>query len=520
MISRGEKTNRFPIFDRAGGILLHPTSLPGISGIGDVGKPAIKFIDLLKKYNQRLWQILPLGPTGYGESPYSCLSAFAGNPLLISFDHLQKLGLLNKSDYIPDAPFNEHRVEYEKVIPYKWSVLRKSYNRYKTNPNEDLESEFQIFKKDNKQWLDDFTLYFSIKIAHKEVNWIDWPEAYRTRDPSALNEWKEKNSDQINFYCFIQYLFFIQWMEIKQYAHKCNILIIGDVPIYVALDSADVWANQDLFYLDDTGNPIYVAGVPPDHFSKTGQRWGNPIYRWDVLKKANYHWWVQRINHAFRWMDIIRIDHFRGFLKYWEIPAKNPTAEYGKWIKGPGKDLFEVLKEQIASLPIIAEDLSYYLTSDVHKLRETFGFPGMRILQYAFSQRWGARNRYFPHNYEPNTVAYTGSHDNDTIIAWFKSLDPKTKKNVLQYLDSTEEEVVSKLIRSVWQSVANLAIVPLQDVLRLDNKARMNYPGHFEFPNWRWRFTWQELEDKSRYCEELADFSEIYERKTPFRVKY
>ncbi|UCE14675.1 MAG: 4-alpha-glucanotransferase, partial [Candidatus Heimdallarchaeota archaeon] len=237
-----------------------------------------------------------------------------------------------------------------------------------------------------------------------------------------------------------------------------------------------------------------------------------PIYQWDVLKETNYHWWVQRIKHAFRQMDIIRIDHFRGFVEYWEIPAKNPTAEIGEWVRGPGKDLFKVLKEKIDPLPIIAEDLSYYLTSEVHELREEFGFPGMRILQYAFSERWGGGNRYFPHNYEPNTVVYTGSHDNDTSPAWFKSLEQNTKNNVLEYLDSNEKEVVSKLIRSVWQSVANLAIVPLQDILRLDNNARMNYPGHLEFPNWQWRFTWQELEEKSRYFEELANFSEIYER--------
>ncbi|MHA2363027.1 MAG: 4-alpha-glucanotransferase [Candidatus Hodarchaeales archaeon] len=502
----------FP-FHRAGGILLHPTSLPGSGGIGDLGNSAFKFIDFLHSKNQRLWQVLPLGPTGYGESPYSCLSAFAGNPYIISFERLEELNLLDKSSYIPDQPFNKQRVEYGKVIPYKWDILKKSYSNYFKNPNKELETEFQKFIDIHAKWLDDFALFMALKMDNDQKSWITWPEPYRKREPDALKEWSEKYEREINFYKFIQYLFFKQWDEVKEYANKKKILIIGDVPIYVALDSSDVWANQNLFYLDnETGNPIYIAGVPPDHFSKTGQRWGNPIYRWEIVKQTNYQWWVERIKHALTKMDIIRIDHFRGFVEYWEIPGENPTAETGRWVPGPGKELFSELKKQLKVLPIIAEDLSYYLTPDVHDLRKLFNFPGMRILQYAFAERWGTGNRYFPHNYESNTVAYTGSHDNNTSVGWFDSLKPAIKQNVLEYLGCSDDEIISNLIQYVWASVAKIALVPLQDILRLDNSARMNFPGHPEASNWEWRFTWEELKEKSDYCNELAILSQIYER--------
>ena len=497
-------------FNRAGGILLHPTSLPGEYGIGELGPNLFKFLDFLHDSGIKLWQILPLGPTGYGDSPYLCFSAFAGNPYLISIDKLKESGFLTSNDINISEPFPSKYIDFGHVINWKWQLLHKAYTVFSNTSTSSLVEDFTKFKAFHNYWLEDYATFMAIKESQEGKLWTEWPIELRIHEPKTLKEWKKKHKSEIEFQMFVQLLFDKQWSEIKNYAHKRGIRIIGDVPIFVALDSADVWAHSDIFYLDEKRQPIYVAGVPPDFFSETGQRWGSPLYRWDKLKENSYDWWVKRIQFTLNTIDIIRIDHFRGFEAYWEIQASEPTAIKGRWVKGPDKEIFEVILTKLGILPIIAEDLGI-ITPPVHALREAFNFPGMRILQFAFGDEGSAftENRFLPHNFDYNTVVYTGTHDNATSSQWFENLDTKIKQRVLEYMNSNGTDAVGDFIRLAWSSVAKIAVIPLQDLLRLGKEARMNFPGKSS-GNWVWRFTWDQI--KPEHIQELLKLNRLYNR--------
>lgn len=484
-------------FKRSSGILLHPTSLPGPYGIGDLGPQAFRFIDWLASTGCKLWQILPLGPTGYGDSPYQCFSAFAGNPYLISPDALFEDGLLtqNELDSIKNLPAS--RVDFGLVIPIKLNLLLTAYQRFQTN-TETLRNEFTYFCAENAFWLDDFALFMSLKEANGGGAWNGWDSNPRSRKKSALDKAKKDLAESIERYSFYQFLFFRQWGKLRKYANERGIQIMGDIPIFVAYDSADVWANPELFFLDENGNPTVVAGVPPDLFSATGQLWGNPLYNWDVHQKEGYQWWLSRVRFALGAVDILRFDHFRGFAGYYEIPASHKTAEHGRWVPGPGKDLFRAIDEDLGNgiivpgtgLPMVAEDLGL-ITPDVIELLEAFQLPGMKVLQFAFS---GPENPFLPHNYVPNCVAYTGTHDNDTAMGWFASAPEKEKDFALRYLGVDGHDFAWDLIRGVWKSVAVFAVAPMQDVLSCDGSARMNFPSRLG-GNWEWRMHEEDLRD-------------------------
>ena len=495
---------------RYGGILLHPTSLPGEYGIGDLGPEAYKFIDFLEKCEQNLWQVLSIGPTGYGNSPYQCFSAFAGNHLIISPEKLIEIRLLTKKDCKPQELFSDSNVDFSKVIPYKEEVLKIAFEKFLQNRPLKLEKEFNEFKYKHSFWLKDYSLFMSIKHAHDFKPWNKWGEELRYRNISTLNRWQKEYEKEIEFHSFIQYLFFKQWNEIKKYGNLKNIKIIGDIPIFVAYDSVDVWVNPENYILDEKRVLKFVSGVPPDYFSATGQRWGNPLYNWSLMKNQGYHWWIQRIKHNLELVDILRIDHFRGFESYWQIPAYENTAINGEWIKGPGLDFFISLKDALGNLPIIAEDLGL-ITPDVENLLYQTGFPGMRVLQFAFeeSDSSSANNKYLPHNFHSNTIVYTGTHDNQTTRAWFENLSEKFKKKVLDYTNSNGSDIVGDLIRLAWSSVANMAIIPLQDLLRLGDEARMNLPGSMR-NNWEWRFSWNQV--TSYHVKEMRSLSRLYDR--------
>lgn len=494
---------------RLGGILLHPTSLPGRYGIGDLGSDFYQFIDFLHSSRLHLLQILPLGPTGYGNSPYQSFSAFAGNPLLISPEKLVDDGILTFDEFTTPK-FLETKVEFSKVIKFKWDLLLQAFANFTKKSSTSLRTQYKLFSQKHNYWLDDYTLFMSIKEANDLQAWNTWDNSLKIRETSAISSWKRNYKERIEFHKFVQFLFFHQWCETKKYAHEKNVKIIGDIPIFVAFDSADVWANPHLFHLDKNKELEYVAGVPPDYFSETGQRWGNPIYRWDRMQANGYKWWIKRINHSFTQVDILRIDHFRGFEAYWRIPADEATAVNGKWVPGPGIDLFITLKKACGILPIIAENLGI-ITPAVDELLQQTGFPGMRVLQFAFGfeEEMGIENNYLPHNYIPNTVVYTGTHDNDTSLGWFKKAPTEVQREVLEYLDSDGEDIVGDLIRLAWSSVAKMSIIPLQDLLRLGTEGRMNYPGT-ESGNWEWRFVWDQLEEGEN--EEITKLSKIYQR--------
>ena len=497
--------------ERASGILLHPTSLPGKFGIGEFNDQAYRFIELLAETGQKLWQVLPLGPTGYGDSPYQCFSAFAGNPLLISLEHLVHAKALEAKD-LEDAPeFDDSQVAYGDVIDYKYDILHKSYVYFMQYAPPAEHEAFELFVEQNKRWLDDFALFMAIKAAHGGEAWNTWADDIARRTPRALANWRSRLSTQIQEQQYYQYQFFKQWNSVKAYANSKGIQVIGDIPIFVAFDSADAWANKDLFYFDDRGNPTVIAGVPPDYFSPTGQRWGNPLYRWDVMAKRGYAWWIERVRASRQLFDYIRIDHFRGFESYWEVPASEQTAEKGQWVKGPGKALFDALKAALGDLPIIAEDLGV-ITPEVEALRDSLGFPGMRILQFAFVA--DTASNFLPHNYIHNTVAYIGSHDNDTTVGWYTKLDAKTRQEVLDYIGVDEDFVTRAgvhwvMIRLLLSSVANTAIVTLQDLLGLGDAARMNYPGRPD-GNWSWRFKFEDLTPAMK--QKLSNLTQTYGR--------
>ncbi len=483
-------------FPRSSGILLHPTCLPGRWGIGDLGQPACQFIDVLVEAGQHLWQILPLNPTGYGDSPYQSFSAFAGNPLLISLDRLVENGLLDKDELTeqPASGLAEDEVNYGPVIDFKRPLLQRSFERLRRGqaPAEQAEA-FDRFRAENAAWLNDYALFMALKEYHAGVSWDAWESGIAQRQPRALERWSRRLSEQTMLHQYQQYLFFTQWREIKEYANEHDILIIGDAPIFVAYDSADVWANPDLFYLDEEGHPTVVAGVPPDYFSATGQLWGNPLYRWDHMAQNGYAWWTRRLRMALSTVDILRLDHFRGFEAYWQVPAGEKTAVRGDWIRGPGAAFFQALQDSFGELCIIAEDLGL-ITPEVEALRDEFHLPGMKILQFAFDGK--AINPYLPHNYERNCVVYTGTHDNDTTIGWWKTLGDEERGNVIRYLGKDEPEdsqtIGWDLMRLALMSVADMAVFPLQDILRLGSAARQNTPGRAG-GNWCWRFREKDL---------------------------
>lgn len=492
-------------FPRSSGILLHPTSLPSRYGIGDLGDEAFKWVDFLASANQKLWQILPLGPTGFGDSPYQCFSAFAGNPYLISPDKLLADGLLSRSDLESVPNFPNDNVDYGPVIEYKLSLLDTVYVNYKRTKI--LRDEFESFKQKNSAWLDDFALFMALKESHGGAVWSTWEDELVSRQPQALQAAREKYADAVESQELRQFLFFRQWESIKSHAHRHGIKIIGDIPIFVAYDSADVWAHPELFFLDEHGKPTVVAGVPPDYFSATGQLWGNPLYRWDVLKKNNYAWWIERFRATLAVVDIVRLDHFRGFEAYWEIPFGMPTAEVGKWVKGPGADFFNGLKSSLGDLPIIAEDLGV-VTKEMTALRDQFNLPGMKVLQFAFSS--DGSDLFLPHNFTHNCVVYSGTHDNDTTRGWYESSSTERERDFARrYLGRDGADIAWDLIRLAFSSVADMAVAPLQDILNLGTQARMNLPGRAS-GNWGWRFAWNQINDGMR--ERLKEMAMLYGR--------
>ncbi|HEV7520355.1 MAG TPA: 4-alpha-glucanotransferase [Candidatus Angelobacter sp.] len=508
-------------FPRSAGILLHPTSLPGDYGIGELGTEALRFASYLHQSGIKIWQVLPLNPTGYGDSPYQSLSAFAGNPLLISLETLAARGLLDSQDLSPLPDFPEGHVDFSMVIPWKFKLLRQAASRFFASATGEQKTDFESFTQQNREWLDDYALFMAAKDAHQGRIWTEWDTDLASRQESAITKWSEKLCAEIAAYKFWQYEFFRQWNAIRSDCAQRGIRIMGDIPIYAAHDSADVWAHPEMFWLDEKANPLKVSGVPPDYFSATGQLWGNPLYRWDKLKASGYRWWIERLRASLNMFDMVRLDHFRGFEAYWEIPAGDPTAMHGKWVKGPGAELFKILTDALGPLPIVAENLGV-ITPEVEAIRTQFDYPGMAILQFAFSTDPQAPT-FRPHNYEQQLVAYTGGHDNDTMFGWWRSGVAKSTRSQAdvkkEYADAQnyfgasadafDREVNWLFIRQVMKSVANTVLFPMQDVLGLGSEARMNTPGTLG-GNWRWRLSPDSLRiaDQSR----LKLMAEMYER--------
>lgn len=474
------------------GILLHPTSFPGPYGIGELGKEAFEFIDFLEQSGLNTWQVLPLGHTGFGDSPYQPFSAFAGQPLIISTDHLKELNLVYYDDFNDMPGWNAEQVNYGELIEFKTKLLKKAYARFiddsiadNLSHNPDNLKEYETFCKNNAFWLDDYSLFMAGKDYHNGMPWYMWEDNLKKPTKKQKEDWKNKLAKEIGYYKFLQFLFYTEWTRLKKYANDKGISIIGDIPIFMAWDSVDVWANQKLFLLDSDGYPTVVAGVPPDYFSATGQLWGNPLYNWKKHTETGYEWWLNRIKYQLTLADFIRIDHFRGFDQFWAIPYGEETAMNGKWIKAPGVNFFTQLEATLGyHLPIIAEDLGE-IDESVADLRDKFGLPGMKILQFAFENP--EENDFLPHNYVRNCVCYTGTHDNDTTLGWYKHAYESSKDKLRRYFSTDGNDICWILIRACFGSVANMAIVPLQDVLCLDSWARFNTPGVGE-GNWAWRY--------------------------------
>lgn len=470
---------------RYAGLILHPSSLPGPYGIGDFGPAADTWIDWLARTHQTLWQVLPLGPTGYGDSPYQLLSAFAGNPLLISPERLVEGGLLTRGDLEPLPAAAPTRIDFPEVIAYKRRLLRTAYDRLAAAGASSWRAKVESYKESERRWLDDFGLFMVLKARHDGRPWNEWPADLAQRDPRALAQARSHLASEIEAVTFEQMLFHDQWQHVRARARQLGIRIIGDLPLYLAFDSAEVWANPGLFRLDVHGMPTHVAGVPPDYFSPTGQRWGNPLYRWAAHRTDGFAWWKRRLEGALHLSDWVRIDHFRGLAAYWEVPANSPTAETGRWVRAPGAALLSALASRLQPLPLIAEDLGV-MTKDVADLRTRFGLPGMRVLQFAFDG--DSRNPFLPHNFDPHTVVYTGTHDNDTTRGWYAQADEGVRDFARRYMGRDGADLAWDVIRLAWSSVAFMALAPLQDVLDLGSEARMNFPGRAS-GNWGWRFT-------------------------------
>jgi len=487
---------------RVSGILLHPTSFPGPYGIGDLGQQAYHFVDWLAAAQQQLWQVLPLGPTGFGDSPYQCFSAFAGNPLLISPDDLVQRGYLSYRD-LAVPPFPQERVDYGPVIQWKRQLLRKAFETFK---NRETPEAFSTFVENEKHWLHDYALFMALKDEHGGRPWSQWQAPLRDRHEVAMRNARERLHDAIRFHFFQQWLFFEQWLRLKTYANEQNIRIIGDIPIYVAMDSADAWSHRDLFLFDNQGQPLVVAGVPPDYFSPTGQLWGNPIYDWEKMAETGYAWWIERFRANLRLYDILRIDHFRGFYNYWTVPGDAKTAIDGEWRDGPRTDFFDAVITALGDLPIIAEDLGEP-DPGVYDLRDHYGFPGMKVLQFAWDS--DASNAFLPHNFDKNFVVYTGTHDNDTTRGWYEKASEKEKDYVRRYLRVDGSDVAWDFIRLATASTANIALIPLQDAMNLGSEARMNTPS-VAAGNWSWRYLPRQLNDGIR--DGLAELATLYGR--------
>ena len=465
---------------RESGVLMHITSLPGKYGIGTMGKNAYAFVDFLKEAGQRYWQILPLTPTGYGNSPYQSCSAFAGNPYLIDLEMMADEGLLSIAE-LDDIDWSdrEDKVDFGKQYDNRLRVLRLAFSRFAGG------GDFENFCRANSSWLSDFSLFLALKDSMGGKPWYQWEEKLKHRDPDAMWQARQSLRREIKFYCFVQYMFYRQWSALRAYANENGVSIIGDVPIYVPLDSAEVWADSEQFQLDEKLNPTAVAGVPPDYFSEDGQLWGNPLYRWDLMRCDGYRWWINRLTAAERLYDVVRLDHFRGFESYWSVPAGDKNAKGGRWVKGPGMDFLNVIKKELPSLRLIAEDLGI-LTPAVLEMQKASGLPGMKVLGFAFDSR--EPSAYLPHNYTPNTVCYTGTHDNMTMRQWFDTAPADAVTYAREYMCLSEEEgLVWGVIRTALSSVSDLCIVPMQDYLDMGAEARMNFPGTLSDSNWTWR---------------------------------
>lgn len=494
---------------RTSGILLHITSLPSRYGIGDIGPEAHRFVDRLADLNQQLWQVLPLGPVGHGASPYSSLSAFAGNPLLLSPDRLVEDDLVSESDLDPLRELPSDHVDFSRLIPRKSEMLRKTYDRFSREraTRASRARAFDAFCAENAGWLDDYALFMALKDAHDGAPWYAWDRPLLCRRPEALQQARDTHADVIEMHAFWQFLFDRQWSDLHERCRTQDVQLFGDMPIYAAHDSADVWANQDLFFLDEDGQPTDVAGVPPDYFSPDGQRWGNPLYRWDVMADRDFDWWTRRVDHVLSRVDLVRIDHFRGFEAYWAIPADEDTAINGEWVEGPGARLFETLQDELGDVPVVAEDLGV-ITDEVRALRDRFAFPGMAILQFAFGDT--PENDYLPHNYDANTVAYTGTHDNDTLLGWWNGPIPADERDFARrYLSADATSVTERSLRALLASPADRVVTPMQDVLELGTEGRMNVPGEAS-GNWAWRCTQDDLHHPN--FEHLAELTYLFGR--------
>jgi 4-alpha-glucanotransferase len=500
-------------FERSSGILLHPTSLPGPYGIGDIGPQAHRWVDFLAQTGCSLWQVLPLGPTGYGDSPYQCFSAFAGNPYLISPEALLEDDLLHPDDLVDAPAFPAERVDYGAVINWKLGVLDRAYIRFEGSASDQLKDDYAAFRRAQVGWLEDFGLFMALKEAHGGAPWPTWEPALRDRQPAAMRAARGEYAVAVERQIFRQFIFTRQWKALREHANELGIKIIGDIPIFVAHDSADVWADPGLFYLDETGQPTVVAGVPPDYFSPTGQLWGNPLYRWDLHKEDDYGWWLKRLRAVLDLVDIIRLDHFRGFAAYWEVPGDAETAVDGRWVEGPGIPFFEHVRAELGELPILAEDLGV-ITPDVEEMRDHFELPGMKIMQFAFEGE--PDDPFLPHSYIRNCVVYTGTHDNDTALGWYQRVGDKARDFYRRYMARDGSNVSWDLIRASWASVAVFALAPIQDFLSLGNAARMNYPGN-PSGNWTWRMPADAL--NPGLLVGIREFNFVYNRMNPLTVE-
>ncbi|HJU99860.1 MAG TPA: 4-alpha-glucanotransferase [Burkholderiaceae bacterium] len=493
-------------FPRCSGVLLHPTSLPGPHGSGDFGPDAHRFVDWLADAGQKLWQILPLGGIGPGNSPYMSSSAFAGNVLMIDLHELHERGWLLAADIEPSAGLRPQRVDFAAVVPYRMERLARAAARFAAGASTGDRADFASFCDRHANWLDDYALFMALAEHHGGRDWSDWDSGLARREAGALHAARQEHAARIAFWKFCQWSFFRQWLRLKAHANERGVQIIGDAPIFIAYQSAEVWARPEFFELDASGRPTVVAGVPPDFFSATGQRWGNPLYRWSAHAAQGYGWWIERVRRTFELVDIVRIDHFRGFAGYWEIPADEPTAQNGRWLPGPGEALFHALHDAIGRMPIIAEDLGL-ITPDVDALRKQFGFPGMRILQFAFDS--DNRNHFLPHNHASDTVVYTGTHDNDTTLGWWEKAPQREKDLAREYLPTDGREIHWDLMRAAFASVGDMAVHPMQDVLGLGGEHRMNYPGRSD-GYWEWRFQWEQV--RPEQAQRLKRLCTLYRR--------